>query len=201
MAVVEWTTPYKRKRRGLCSSYLAGLIPPHPDSSRPVGAPAAPSTQDSKTASADLTAEVSSLPMTQDSVRGHDNQVAVWVEHGSALRLPQDPLTPLILIGPGTGVAPFRAFLEERAFQLAVSSPSGRECGMVSPETESHPSGPSARPAECALFIGCRSLKADCFYLQQWREMQRDGMLLGGPHGLCIAASRDQPEKVSRYFI
>ena len=37
----------------------------------------------------------------------------VWVERG-AFRLPADTATPLILVGPGTGVAPFRAFLQHR---------------------------------------------------------------------------------------
>lgn len=37
----------------------------------------------------------------------------VWVERG-ALRLPPSPTTPLILVGPGTGVAPFRSFLQQR---------------------------------------------------------------------------------------
>ena len=44
----------------------------------------------------------------------HDEHVPVWVDRG-VLQMPPDVGTPLILIGPGTGVAPFRAFLEERA--------------------------------------------------------------------------------------
>lgn len=39
--------------------------------------------------------------------------VPVWVEKG-VLHLPKDPSQPIIMIGPGTGIAPFRAFLEER---------------------------------------------------------------------------------------
>ena len=45
-------------------------------------------------------------------------RVPVWVEKG-VLHLPQDPSVPLIMIGPGTGVAPFKAFLEEREVQAA----------------------------------------------------------------------------------
>lgn len=40
-------------------------------------------------------------------------QLPVWVESGT-MRLPKSLQTPMILVGPGTGVAPFRAFLEER---------------------------------------------------------------------------------------
>lgn len=46
------------------------------------------------------------------------SHVPVWTERG-IFELPPDPFTPLIMIGPGTGVAPFRAFLEERALQKA----------------------------------------------------------------------------------
>lgn len=41
--------------------------------------------------------------------------VPVWVDKG-VLHLPQDPSTPIIMVGPGTGVAPFRAFLEDRQY-------------------------------------------------------------------------------------
>lgn len=47
-----------------------------------------------------------------DPQRG-EVRVPVWVERG-AIRLPPDPAAPLILVGPGTGVAPFRAFLQHR---------------------------------------------------------------------------------------
>ncbi|GIL74048.1 hypothetical protein Vretifemale_4109, partial [Volvox reticuliferus] len=50
---------------------------------------------------------------SQEGREGKEHLVAVWTETGS-MRLPRSPETPLILVGPGTGVAPFRAFLEER---------------------------------------------------------------------------------------
>lgn len=43
----------------------------------------------------------------------------MWIEKG-VLRLPEDPRVPLIMIGPGTGVAPFRAFLEELSIRKAA---------------------------------------------------------------------------------
>ena len=48
----------------------------------------------------------------------HHVQVPVWVERG-VLRLPPHHV-PLLLVGPGTGVAPFRAFLQERASAAAA---------------------------------------------------------------------------------
>ncbi len=56
-------------------------------------------------------------------------QVPVWVERG-VLRLPP-PGVPLLLVGPGTGVAPFRAFLEERA-EAAAAGAALRVFGPVS---------------------------------------------------------------------
>jgi sulfite reductase alpha subunit-like flavoprotein len=46
-------------------------------------------------------------------------RLPVWVAAGS-LRLPPSPATPFIAVGPGTGVAPMRAFLQERDAQLQV---------------------------------------------------------------------------------
>lgn len=50
-------------------------------------------------------------------------QVPVWTEKG-VFELPANSATPLIMIGPGTGIAPFRAFLEERALHKAAGEAS-----------------------------------------------------------------------------
>nr|CAD1824092.1 unnamed protein product [Ananas comosus var. bracteatus] len=73
--IVSWTTPFKRKRHGLCSTWLAAL---DPQESRGVVIPS-------------------------------------WIHRGCLP--PPPPSLPLILIGPGTGCAPFRAFIEQRAVQ------------------------------------------------------------------------------------
>lgn len=51
---------------------------------------------------------------------GNDSQPRVYVHPSPSFRLPEDGATPLIMVGPGTGIAPFRAFLEHRAATLAT---------------------------------------------------------------------------------
>jgi cytochrome P450/NADPH-cytochrome P450 reductase len=60
-------------------------------------------------------------------------------------RLPDDPKRPLIMIGPGTGLAPFRGFLQERAVQIARG----------------------AMPGEAMLFFGCRHPEQDFIYAEE----------------------------------
>ena len=73
----------------------------------------------------------------------------IHVRH-SKFRLPRNPSTPVIMIGPGTGVAPFRAFVQERAFQCQA----GREVGRT------------------MLFYGCRRHDEDYLYKEEWRVRQ-----------------------------
>jgi cytochrome P450/NADPH-cytochrome P450 reductase len=66
-------------------------------------------------------------------------------------RLPDDPQRPMIMVGPGTGLAPFRGFLQEREMQIAKGT----------------------APAKAMLFFGCRHPDQDFIYaeeLKRWAE-------------------------------
>jgi len=93
-------------------------------------------------------------------------RVPVFVQKSHGFRLPGDPGTRIVMIGPGTGVAPFRAFLQER-----------RAMGATGPSW---------------LFFGDQRRSADFLYRQELEAFQRDGYL----HRLDLAFSRDQEEKV-----
>ncbi|MBV1854341.1 bifunctional cytochrome P450/NADPH--P450 reductase [Catellatospora tritici] len=67
---------------------------------------------------------------------------------------PADPATPLILIGPGTGVAPLRGFLEERAWQ----HDNGTQVGLSQ------------------VFVGCRHPEHDYFYQQEMQTWEKTGV-------------------------
>ncbi|KAL5787436.1 hypothetical protein ACOSP7_004385 [Xanthoceras sorbifolium] len=99
--------------------------------------------------------------------------IPAWFHKGSLPRPP--PSLPLILVGPGTGCAPFRGFVEERAIQSL--------------------SGPTA---PIIFFFGCRNKENDFLYEQFWLfHSQNEGILSevkGG--GFYVAFSRDQPQKV-----
>ncbi|MFN3655911.1 MAG: sulfite reductase subunit alpha [Pseudolabrys sp.] len=90
----------------------------------------------------------------------------VYVQKAHAFGLPSDPATPIVMIGPGTGVAPFRAFLEERR---AIKA-SGRNW----------------------LFFGHQRSNCDFFYEDELKEMKASGLLTR----LSLAWSRDGDEKV-----
>ncbi len=93
------------------------------------------------------------------------NSISCYFHPNKNFKLPHDSDTPVIMVGPGTGIAPFRAFVEERR----VTGAKGRNW----------------------LFFGDRSSKTDYLYGEEWEQYQKDGLL----SELDLAWSRDQAEK------
>ncbi|GAA5132656.1 assimilatory sulfite reductase (NADPH) flavoprotein subunit [Thalassotalea piscium] len=93
-------------------------------------------------------------------------QVKVFVEHNDNFRLPENNDTPIIMIGPGTGIAPFRAFLQEREAQNAVG--------------------------DNWLFFGDQTYTQDFLYQVEWQGYVKSGLLTR----IDLAFSRDQTEKI-----
>ena len=90
----------------------------------------------------------------------------VYVEANDRFRLPQDASRDVLMIGPGTGVAPFRGFVQERS---AVAA-SGRNW----------------------LFFGARHARSQFLYQLEWQAALKAGTL----HRLDLAFSRDSAERV-----
>lgn len=91
--------------------------------------------------------------------------VPIYIDHNKNFKPPQSPDTPVIMVGPGTGVAPFRAFLQEREEQGA----DGRNW----------------------LFFGDRRFRSDFLYQAEWLKWRKRGLLTR----LDVAFSRDREEK------
>lgn len=95
---------------------------------------------------------------------GH--KVPAYIAPNKHFKLPTDGDKPIIMVGPGTGIAPFRAFLEER-----------QELGATGKNW---------------LFFGDRNFSFDFLYQLDLRDFLKDGVLTK----LDVAFSRDQPEKI-----
>tara|TARA_B110000196_G_C21127630_1_gene656723 strand:- start:21 stop:1832 length:1812 start_codon:yes stop_codon:yes gene_type:complete len=93
-------------------------------------------------------------------------EVKVFVEHNDNFRLPVNSETPVIMIGPGTGVAPFRAFMQERE----ATEASGDNW----------------------LFFGDQTFTQDFLYQVEWQGYLKSGLLTK----VDLAFSRDQAEKI-----
>ncbi|OAD72461.1 hypothetical protein PHYBLDRAFT_134296 [Phycomyces blakesleeanus NRRL 1555(-)] len=89
----------------------------------------------------------------------------------SQFKLPRNPTVPVIMVGPGTGVAPFRAFVRERAAQ----------------KLDKKPVGPTV------LFFGCRHSQQDYLYADEWPGLFET---LGEDSRIITAFSREHAEKV-----
>jgi sulfite reductase (NADPH) flavoprotein alpha-component len=92
--------------------------------------------------------------------------IPIYVQESRTFRLPKDPATDIIMCGPGAGIAPFRAFVEQRICEGA----SGRHW----------------------LFFGEQHSQSDFLYGPEWLDYLKQGKL----HRLDLAFSRDQAQKV-----
>lgn len=94
------------------------------------------------------------------------DEVKVFVENNDNFRLPSDPNTPVIMVGPGTGIAPFRAFMQERE----ASEAEGKNW----------------------LFFGNPNFTQDFLYQVEWQAYLKSGLL----SKISLAFSRDQEQKI-----
>jgi sulfite reductase (NADPH) flavoprotein alpha-component len=94
------------------------------------------------------------------------DSLPIYIEANRNFKLPADPATPIIMIGPGTGVAPFRAFVQERE---AIGA-RGRSW----------------------LFFGDRRFATDFLYQREWQQYLKDGVLTR----MDVAFSREGAQKV-----
>ena len=92
--------------------------------------------------------------------------IPIYVQESRTFRLPKEPSTDIIMCGPGAGIAPFRAFMEQRLCEGAT----GRNW----------------------LFFGEQHRESDFLYGSEWLDHQQKGHL----HRLDLAFSRDQPQKI-----
>ncbi|MDO6476995.1 assimilatory sulfite reductase (NADPH) flavoprotein subunit [Alteromonas sp. 1_MG-2023] len=93
-------------------------------------------------------------------------EVEVYIEKNDNFRLPENPDTPVIMVGPGTGIAPFRAFMQEREAQGA----DGKNW----------------------LFFGNPNFTQDFLYQVEWQGYVKSGLV----DKITLAFSRDQKEKI-----
>jgi len=100
------------------------------------------------------------------SDRADNVPVPVFVHTAKHFRVPEDPSTHAIMVGPGTGIAPFMAFLQERK----ATGATGKNW----------------------LFFGDQKSATDFLYREELEAWQQEGVL----HKLSTAFSRDQAEKV-----
>lgn len=94
------------------------------------------------------------------------DSIAVYIQQNDNFKLPEDPVTPIIMVGPGTGAAPFRAFMQER-----------EETGAQ---------------GKSWLFFGDQHFVTDFLYQTEWQKWLKEGVLTK----MDVAFSRDRAEKV-----
>jgi sulfite reductase (NADPH) flavoprotein alpha-component len=95
-----------------------------------------------------------------------DEKVPIFIESNPGFRLPEDDETPIIMVGAGTGIAPYRAFIQHR--ELAD------------------------KPGKSWLFFGNRNFETEFLYQTEWHDFLKNGTLTK----MDVAFSRDGDKKV-----
>jgi len=95
-----------------------------------------------------------------------DEKVPIFIERNPGFRLPENDETPIIMVGAGTGIAPYRAFVQHR--ELAD------------------------KPGKSWLFFGNRNFETEFLYQAEWQSFMKSGALTK----MDVAFSRDSEKKV-----
>ena len=98
--------------------------------------------------------------------RSEEARLPIYIDHNKNFKLPADDSAPIIMIGPGTGIAPFRAFVEEREERGA----DGKNW----------------------VFFGAQHFRTDFYYQTDWLRWREAGLLTR----MDVAFSRDQADKI-----
>ncbi|KAK0558151.1 NAPDH-dependent diflavin reductase [Tilletia horrida] len=161
IAIVKYRTRLREPRRGICTAWLARLKPSpkaSPDDDQP-------------------------LTANTDSEASEATVFPFRIERGT-MHLPRtsDQTTPLILVGPGTGVAPMRSLAHERLARLGwdvralLSLSAEEERSGEDKETEKDGGGSGAGSRSLPnlqLFLGCRHSERDFLFGAEWERLAR----------------------------
>lgn len=151
VSVIKEFKDHERSFSGVCSNYLARLKPENSSRSKKKNRP--------------------NRHSGEQGVHNPRTWPSAYVfVRASTFRLPKDFSVPIVMIGPGTGIAPMRAFLQERHFQIK--------------------NGQTLGPA--TLYFGCRHANSDYIYQDELQMYLASGALTH----LHTAFSRDQQHKV-----
>lgn len=163
MVVVQYRSATNRLRRGVCSTWLSRIDPPAssaPSSDHPAGIV--------------LPSPSSAVGMAGSSLT---ITVPIWIKSGTMALPANQATTPIIMVGPGTGCAIFRAFIEDRMRRRAARG----QTRLSSPELL----------APAYFYFGCRHEASDFLYKDLWFEALQYGALTQ----LSAAFSQDKVAK------
>jgi sulfite reductase alpha subunit-like flavoprotein len=132
VAVVKFQTAMNRIHKGVCSNYLASLVP--------------------------------------NGKEGKESAALAFVK-SSLFRLPEDPQVPVIMIGAGTGIAPFRAFVQERLRRQRDCGGDQVPCNFDFDKTN------STRLPLNTLFFGCNHQSRDFLFHEELETAVKSGEL------------------------